>query len=92
MKFVRIPLLAIALIAPAALTAAEPAMTPAKPAEGEGRVCFSEARTGSNIKKRICMTEKERDARRKADQEAVQGFKGGSAGRGNTVSEKGTGR
>lgn len=86
MKFVRNALLSVAVSAPFALAAAEPAASPPK-AEGEARVCFSEARTGSNIKKRICMTEKEREARRQADQEAVQGFKGGSAGRSNAAEE-----
>lgn len=50
------------------------------PDSGDRRVCFVEARTGSNIKQRVCMTEAERERRRKEDQEALSRLKGSSAG------------
>lgn len=50
------------------------------PDAGDRRVCFLEARTGSNIKQRVCMTEAERDRRRKEDQEALSKLKHSSSG------------
>ena len=75
------------LLAAAALMAALPVaaeQAPAAPAaKSSGRmVCFTEPVTGSNMRKRICMTEEERDRRRTEDQEALRKFKGASGGRG----------
>lgn len=39
-------------------------------------VCFVEPSTGSHIKKRVCMSEADYAARKKADQEAMMKMKG----------------
>lgn len=47
-------------------------------------VCVTEPVVGSHIKKRICMTQEEREQRRKADQEAMikaKSTKGGAYGK-----------
>jgi hypothetical protein len=54
---------------------------PAAPKDAAGSenartTCFVEATTGSHIKKRVCMTEAEYAARKKADQEAMMKMKG----------------
>jgi Skp family chaperone for outer membrane proteins len=70
----------LALLASATSVSAEQA---AQPAPGERKVCFLEARTGSNIKQRVCMTEAERERRRKEDQEAMSNLKNSSSARSN---------
>jgi len=52
---------------------------PEKSGSGDDIVCFAEARTGSHLKKRICMTQAERERRMKEDQEAMAKFKGSGA-------------
>lgn len=75
------------LLAATALAAALPARaeqpTPAEPeVKPNGRiVCFTEPITGSHMRKRVCMTEEERERRRAEDQEALRKFKGGSGSR-----------
>jgi len=53
-----------------------------KSGSGDDIVCFAEARTGSHLKKRICMTQAERERRMKEDQEAMAKLRGSSAGGG----------
>jgi hypothetical protein len=43
-------------------------------------VCFAEKTTGSNLRKRICMTEAEREKRRKADKAALAETRRSTAG------------
>lgn len=64
-----------ALLALAAAQAGA-ADTPAKAEKSKPRlVCFSDAPTGSHIRKRTCVTEEEYEARRKRDQEAMKQMK-----------------
>lgn len=44
---------------------------PEKPADGSRLVCSIQTSAGSHIKKRVCVTEAQREARQKADQEAL---------------------
>jgi hypothetical protein len=61
--------LTLVMLAMAQARAEEPRATSAS---DEARtVCFVQPTTGSHIKKRVCMTAKEYEARRKADQEAM---------------------
>ena len=84
------------LLAAATLAAAlpaganeQPAAAPAaKPSSGR-LVCFTEPVTGSHMRKRVCMTEEERDRRRTEDQEALRKFKGGSGARGSAGADPG---
>ena len=78
-------LLAAATLAAALPAGAEqPAAAPEANKPSSGRlVCFTEPVTGSHMRKRICMTEEERDRRRAEDQEALRKFKNSSSGRGN---------
>lgn len=50
--------------------------TPAKAASGDDAanqmVCFIEPSTGSHIKKRVCMTRAEREARTRQDQDTMR--------------------
>jgi hypothetical protein len=50
-------------------------------------VCFVQPTTGSHIKKRVCMTQAEYTARKKADQEAMMRLKSVSS----AESQKGSG-
>lgn len=69
MKLTRAALVSMTLAFTAASAAAEPGEASApKPGKDEQMVCFAEKKTGSNLRKRICMTETEREARREADQ------------------------
>lgn len=56
---------------------AEAAGTPAKPAESDKPrlVCFSDAPTGSHLRKRTCMTQADYEERRKRDKEAMERMK-----------------
>jgi len=77
-------LLAAATLAAMLPASAEPPAAPAPEAKSSGRlVCFTEPVTGSHMRKRICMTEEERERRRAEDQEALRKFKNSSGGRGN---------
>jgi len=75
-------LLAATLLAAAVPAhAAEPASA-APQSKSSGRlVCFTEPVTGSHMRKRICMTEEERDRRRAEDQEALRKFKNSTSSR-----------
>jgi hypothetical protein len=75
----------LALLVPAAGLAGE--ADPSKGDSGDRRVCFVEARTGSNIKQRVCMTERERERRRKEDQEALRALKHSSSASGTAGAE-----
>lgn len=70
------PLCIAALLA----LACAPALAETKPAskkswEKTPQVCFTEPATGSHIRKRTCMSEKEYEARRKRDQEAMSNLR-----------------
>lgn len=67
--------LAMALWVAASAAAEAPRSGANKPPAKERVVCFSEPVVGSHLKKRICMTESEREQRRKADQEAMGALK-----------------
>lgn len=56
----------------------------ANSADAKKLVCFEQPRTGSNIKRKTCMTEEQAQERRKEDQASAEGLKRGSAGRSNT--------
>lgn len=77
---VRVAALLALLVCATSVSAGEPEPLTSDP--GNRRVCFLEARTGSNIKQRICMTEAERERRRKEDQEAMSKLRSSSAGAG----------
>lgn len=70
--------------------AAEPKAKEEKVSSGSNVVCFAEKVTGSHLKKRICMTEAERERMRKEDQEAMGRMRSSSAGGGprNTGAER----
>lgn len=72
----RIAAVTLLLLLPAA-TPAPAERTPAT--EGSQLVCFTQPATGSHIKKRVCMTEKELAERKRQDQEAIARLKGGPA-------------
>lgn len=76
--------LIVVVLAAVAATGGNAMAAEAKSATGsESRmVCFSERQTGSNLRKKICMTEAERERRRKEDQEALANLKNGSSARG----------
>ena len=76
------------LLAAVSVQAAEakPAAKP-QPDSKSNLVCFSEKVTGSNLRKRLCMTEQERELRRQQDQEALGDLKGSSAGRKSSSTE-----
>lgn len=74
---------ALSLMVIAAVAATGGSAIAAEAKSGESRmVCFSERQTGSNLRKKICMTEAERERRRKEDQEALANLKNGSSARG----------
>lgn len=62
------------------------------PAAAPKLVCSDAPRTGSNIKRRSCMTQEQAEARRREDQLATDGLKRGSAGRSSSTREQGLGR
>lgn len=81
MNLTRAALVSMTLAFTAASSAAETGAASApKPAKDERLVCFAEKTTGSHLRKRICMTETEREARRKADQDAMRNVRRSTAG------------
>ena len=63
------------LLAAVSVQAAEtkPAAKPEATSQAKKKlVCFTEAATGSHLRKRTCMTEAERDERQKKDREAME--------------------
>lgn len=68
------PLIALLLaVAATPLLAAsdKAAKDPAEPSKPQ-MVCFTDAPTGSHLRKRTCVTQEEAEARRKRDQEAME--------------------
>ena len=51
----------------------------------ERLVCFAEKKTGSHLRKRICVTPEEMEQRRKADQEAMRNLRQSSRGSGDPL-------
>lgn len=80
MKILKISAMVLALGGAGTALAAEPV---AEQGDGSRVVCFSEPKTGSHMRKRVCMTEAERDKRRAEDKEAMNSIKRGSSARGN---------
>jgi hypothetical protein len=66
----RVLTLVASLLLAGPLLAEEPPK--AQPAPEDRLVCELEASTGSHIKRRVCMTESQRKARREADQQQMQ--------------------
>lgn len=84
---VAVPLI-LAFCASGAVRAADKPAT-ASPTPAKKLVCFEQPRTGSNIKRKTCMTEEQAAKRRKEDQAAAEGFKRGSSGRSNSSTDNG---
>lgn len=52
--------------------AARPAASAAVPASGEKPVCTYEMQTGSHLRKKVCMTEAQREERRRLDEDRMR--------------------
>lgn len=71
---------AVLLLASAGNAADAPPADAAKPASRDRLECFAEKTTGSNLRKRICVTAEERERRRKEDQAALAESRRSTAG------------
>lgn len=80
MSFVRACVALVALGVATAAPAGDSAEADAKAERKDRLVCFAEKTTGSNLRKRICMTEAEREQRRKADKAALAETRRSTAG------------
>jgi hypothetical protein len=80
MKAFSLPAILLAFVWAAGASAADG--QPAQKGSSAVKTCHAEKVTGSNLRRRICMTDEEREARRKADQETLETFKRGSANSG----------
>lgn len=80
MKTLILPAACLALVWAVGATAA--GEQPPQKAAGANKTCHAEKVTGSNLRRRICMTDEEREARRKADRDAMETFKRGAANSG----------
>lgn len=80
MSFVKTLVTVVALGFATTILAEDPASADAKADRKERLVCFAEKTTGSNLRKRICMTESEREKRRKEDKAALAETRRSTAG------------
>jgi hypothetical protein len=69
-RYLAVPLLGLTLAAHAAEPRKDAAQQPASAAKSE-RVCTYETVTGSHLKKRVCMTEQEREQQRRASRDSA---------------------
>ncbi|HUR41197.1 MAG TPA: hypothetical protein VM240_08505 [Verrucomicrobiae bacterium] len=75
-----------------AASASNPGTKSAAAADGSRVSCFSERVTGSNLRRKVCMTDADRDQRRKEDQASMENLKNGSSSRGKGNSDPGLSR
>ena len=77
------------LLATVSVQAADtkPAAKPESGGDNSKLVCFIEPKTGSHIKKRVCMTEAERETRMKQDQDAMTKLRGSSTAASKSVNK-----